>query len=275
MSRSWANGGGSLGLTGRAIVRNASGTDYANARIGLVAGEVNRVSAPAPQPRVRAEAMAMQADAAPPAPEALGVVYLYSLPAPASLADGQTRQFALLDAANLAVEQRYVSESMAQVFERWSGEPQPTQPRTTLRFTNPKADAGGLPLPAGIVRIYVRDKDGALRLLGEDRIADTPAGGAVALEAGAAFDITVSRTQTEFVRSDLPQGTMESAWRIDLSNAKAQAVTVEVVETIPGDWTMLSETAKHEKLAADRARWSVTVPAGGSAALHYRVRVRQ
>lgn len=269
------DGGNSLDLSGRAIVRNASGTGYPNARIGLVAGQVNRVSAPTAPPRMRAEAMAMRADAAPPAPEALGAVYLYSLPAPASLTDGQTRQFALLDAGGLAVEQRYVAESMAEVFGRWGGEPQPTHPRTTLRFANPKADAGGLPLPAGIVRVYARDRDGALRLLGEDRIADTPAGGAVALESGAAFDITVTRTQTEFVRADLPEGTMESGWRVDLANARAQPVTVEVVETIPGDWTMLSETAKHEKLAADRARWSVAVPADGAASLEYRVRVRQ
>ncbi|HSO42148.1 MAG TPA: DUF4139 domain-containing protein, partial [Rhodospirillales bacterium] len=64
-------------------------------------------------------------------------------------------------------------------------------------------------------------------------------------------------------------------WLIELANAKPEAVKVEVVETIPGDWTMLSETAKHEKLAADRARWRLAVPAGGTATLEYRVRVRQ
>ncbi|MGZ8995778.1 MAG: DUF4139 domain-containing protein [Rhodospirillales bacterium] len=270
--------GRSLSLTGRAIVRNGSGTDYPNARIGLVAGEVNRVSASPTQPRMRGEAMAMQADAAPPAPlapAALGAVYLYSLPALASLADRQTRQFALLATADLAVEQRHVSESIAEVYGHTDGEPRPTHPGTSLRFANPKADAGGLPLPAGIVRIYARDQNGAMRLLGEDRIADTPAGGMVALEAGAAFDITVTRRQTEFARADLPQGTIESVWLIQLANAKPEAVKVEVVETIPGDWTMLSETAKHEKLAADRARWRLAVPAGGTATLEYRVRVRQ
>lgn len=267
--------GKSLTLTGRAIVRNASGTAYPDARIGLVAGEIGRASPPAAAPRMRAEAMAMQADASPGAPEALGAVYLYSLPAPASLADGQTRQFALLGLADLAVEPRYVSESAAQVFGPWNGEPQPTHPRTTLRFANPKADAGGVPLPAGIVRIYTRDSGGASRLLGEDSIADTPAGGPLALQAGAAFDITVTRRQTDFARADLPQGTTDSAWRIELANARDDAVVVDVVEAIPGDWTMLSESAKHEKTAASRALWRVSVPAGGASVLEYRVRVRQ
>ncbi len=269
------DGGRSLTLAGRAIVRNASGTDYPNARVGLVAGQLNRVSASPAAPRMRAEAMAMAADAAPKAPEALGAVYLYNLPAPAALADGQTRQFALLTAPNLAVQPRYVSENLAEVYGPRTGDPQPVHPRMSLRFVNPKADAGGMPLPAGIVRIYARDAAGAARLLGEDRIADTPAGGTVNLEAGAAFDVQVTRRQTDFVRTDLPQGTMESAWRIELGNAGGEAASVEVIETIPGDWTMLSESAKHEKLAADRALWRVSVPAGGEAVLEYRVRVRQ
>jgi hypothetical protein len=273
---SLGDAGKSLTLTGRAIVSNASGADYPDARIGLVAGEIGRASPPpAAQPRMRAEAMAARADAAPPAPEALGAVYLYSLPAPASLGNGQTRQFALLGLPDLAVDPRYVSEATAQVYGPWNGEPQPNHPRTTLRFANPKADAGGMPLPAGIVRIYARDSGGASRLLGEDRIADTPAGGAVTLEAGAAFDITVTRRQTDFARADLPEGTTDSAWRIELANAGEEAVAVDVVETMPGDWTMLSESAKHEKTAANRALWRVSVPAGGASTLEYRVRVRQ
>ncbi|MCU0892967.1 MAG: DUF4139 domain-containing protein [Rhodospirillales bacterium] len=268
--------GKSLTLTGRAIVSNASGADYAEARIGLVAGEISRASPPpAAQPRMRAEAMAARADAAPPEPDALGAVYLYSLPAPASLGNGQTRQFALLGLPDLAVEPRYVSESTAQVYGPWNGDPQPTHPRATLRFVNPKADAGGMPLAAGIVRIYTRDSGGVSRLLGEGRIADTPAGGAVTLEAGAAFDITVTRRQTDFARAELPEGTTDSAWRIELANAGGEAVAVDVVETIPGDWTVLSESANHDKVAAHRALWRVSVPAGGASALEYRVRVRQ
>jgi hypothetical protein len=145
----------------------------------------------------------------------------------------------------------------------------------SLRFVNPKAGAGGLPLPAGIVRIYARGKDGVMRLLGEDRIGDTPTGGTAELNAGAAFDVTVGRRQTAFARADLPQSTFESAWRIELANAGSEPVTVAVVETIPGDWTMISETAKHEKVGAEQARWQVPVPAGGTATLEYRVRVRQ
>ncbi len=45
--------GGRIELSGRAIVANTSGTDFANATIGLIAGEVRRVSPPS-QPKMRA-----------------------------------------------------------------------------------------------------------------------------------------------------------------------------------------------------------------------------
>jgi hypothetical protein len=264
---------GRIDLDGRAIVRNVSGTIFAGASLGLVAGEVRRVSEPV-QPRASGEMMAMHASApSPPAPEGLGAVYLYRLPAPASLADRQTRQFALVNAKNLPVEQRYVSESTGEPFARQAGEPQATHPRAILRLANPPADAGGLPLPAGLVRIYT--EAGGLRLLGEDRITDTPPGGPIALEAGAAFDITVTRRQTDFSRVDLPETVFENAWRIELANAKDRSVSVEVVEALPGDWEILAESASHTKARADQAAWVVSVPARGRTVLDYRVRVRQ
>ena len=65
---------------------------------------------------------------------------------------------------------------------------------------------------------------------------------------------------------------VETAHRITLRNAKAEAVTVDVVENIPGDWRMLEESQPHSKRSTGQAVWNVTVPAGGEAELTYRVR---
>lgn len=266
---------GRLDLNGRAIVRNTSGSDFTAANLSLVAGEVRRVSA-APPRMARAEMTTMAAAAPPaPTPEGLGAAYLYRLPAPADLADRQSRQFTLLNASNLPVERRYVSAGNAEAFASQRGEIQPTHPSVSVRFANPAADAGGLPLPAGIVRVYARGNDGGLRLLGEDRIGDTAAGSAVALEIGAAFDITAKRRQTDFSRVDLPDTTFESAWSIELANAKDQSVSVDVVEALPGDWEIIAESAPHAKTRADQATWTLAVPARGRAVLEYRVRIRQ
>ncbi|MBL8660531.1 MAG: DUF4139 domain-containing protein [Rhodospirillales bacterium] len=266
---------GRIDLSGRAIVRNASGGDFTGARLSLVAGEVRRISA-SPRPRARGEMMEMAAAAPPaPAPEGLGSAYLYRLPAPTDLADRQSRQFTLLNAANLPVEQRFVSESSAQAFAAQAGEVPPSHPNVSVRFANPSTDAGGMPLPAGIVRVYAASGETGLVLLGEDRISDSPAGASVALETGAAFDITVQRRQTDFSRVDLPETVFESGWSIELANAKRRPVNVDVVEDLPGDWEILGESAEHVKTRADQATWTLTVPAGGRTTLEYRVRVRQ
>lgn len=272
--------GGRMELSARAIVENTAGAEFANATVGLIAGDVRRISAPT-QPMMRgamrdgAVAMAADAPMPPPPPEALGHFYLYALPAPVTLADRQTRQFALIDTRGLPVERSYVSERPLEVFGRVPAEARPSHPAVTLSFVNPSADADGLPLPAGVARIYARDGTGALRLLGEDAIADTPAGGRVTLDAGAAFDVTVTRTQSDFKRADLPEGVFESAWTIKATNAKSQPVSLRLVETIPGDWEIISESAAHEKSRADQAVWTLEVPPRGEASVDYRVRVRQ
>lgn len=66
----------------------------------------------------------------------------------------------------------------------------------------------------------------------------------------------------------------ESAYEIQLRNAKKEAVTVTVQEPVPGDWEMRKQSHPHTKAAAGTARWRITIPAEGSTTLRYRVLVR-
>ena len=59
-----------------------------------------------------------------------------------------------------------------------------------------------------------------------------------------------------------------------LRNAKPAAETVQVIEPIPGDWTMLASSARYEKSSSSTATWSLRVPAESSTTLTYRVRVK-
>ena len=61
---------------------------------------------------------------------------------------------------------------------------------------------------------------------------------------------------------------------IVLRNGSPRDVSVTVVENIPGDWTMLSESQSHTKESAGQAAWDVAIPAGGKTELTYRVRTR-
>ena len=59
-----------------------------------------------------------------------------------------------------------------------------------------------------------------------------------------------------------------------MPRAVASGPSAVVREPLPGDWTMLQETQRHQKVAAGTAEWKVTVPAEGDATLRYRVLVR-
>jgi hypothetical protein len=209
-----------------------------------------------------------------PARQEFADLHLYKVPGKVSLFDQQIKQVTLLPTARFSVDREYVSESGITTY-RASDEPQPTHPEVRLRFRNAPTDGAAGPLPAGVVRIYATVADGTPWLLGEDRIDHTPAGATVSLNPGEAFDITVLRRQTHFVSTGLPEGTSESAWAIEVKNARDNPAMVKVVEVVPGDWTILAESAPHEKETADRLAWRLSVPAKGAAQLTYRIRVKQ
>jgi hypothetical protein len=134
-----------------------------------------------------------------------------------------------------------------------------------------------MPLPKGIIRVYKRDSEGRAQFVGEDHVDHTPKNELVRLKLGEAFDVTAKRKQTDY-RSLGRQGRFgqvhESAFEIELKNAKKEAVTVNLLEPMPGDWELISQSHPHTKEAAGTARFKVSVPAEGSATLTYRVRVK-
>jgi hypothetical protein len=99
----------------------------------------------------------------------------------------------------------------------------------------------------------------------------------VRLKLGDAFDVTGQRRQTDF-RVLGPQGQYkycyETAFQIDLKNAKKEPVTVSVLEPLRGDWEIVQKSQDFTRESASLAKFRVLVPAEGSASLTYRVRVR-
>jgi hypothetical protein len=112
------------------------------------------------------------------------------------------------------------------------------------------------------------------QFVGSDAIPHTPKGESIRLLLGNSFDVTAHKSQTDYqVVSDAPS-IAESSYRIVLNNAKDSAATVLVVEPIPGDWTITSESAPHLKSSSSTATWTLSVPPNGSTTLTYTARVR-
>jgi len=266
-----------LDLNGWVTLTNTSGAGYRDARLQLVAGDVNRVAPERDlQPR---RTLAMAAAPAPEmAEEALFEYHLYTLERPTTLADNQTKQVALLGAERIPARKEYLLEGQPYYYRGSYGRiGDKLKPAVYLEFDNREAAGLGLPLPRGVIRIYKQDSRGQPQFVGEDRIDHTPREETVRLRLGLAFDITAERVQTDYRR--LPGRTkeeqvFETAFRIAVRNAKEEAVTVKVREPVPGDWTLVEESHPHTRAAAHTAEWSLPVPARGETVLTYRVRSR-
>ena len=262
--------GQSLNLSGWITLSNRSGVAYHDTRLQLVAGTVHRV--PGPQPRMGAKtAMALLASADT-AQEALMDYHLNTIARPTSIADNQTKQLALLSASSVPVRREYLlTGSSPDYRERHEPTGQRIKPSVFIEFDNRQPPLG-LPLPAGVIRVYARDSQGAAQFVGEDRIGHTARNETVRLRLGEAFDITGERQQTDFRK--LGNTLSESSYRIELRNAKPEKVTVKVREPFLGDWEILRESQPSRKDSAQAASWQIDVPADGTAVLTYSVRVR-
>jgi hypothetical protein len=258
---------------------NTSGTAYPNAKLQLVAGDINRVRE---ELRLSQKALASRAAEAAPASqmaqEALFEYHLYTLSRPTTIADNQTKQVSLLSAQNVPVVKELVLQG-SDYYYRSSvgGIGQKMKVGVFVQLENRESSRLGMPMPKGVVRVYKKDSAGNAQFVGEDRIDHTPKNETVRLKLGEAFDVTADKKQTDFKRrepTNRASYVFESAYEIVLRNAKKEAASVVVREPVPGDWTMLEETQRHSKVAAGTAEWQVRVPAEGSTTLRYRVLVR-
>jgi hypothetical protein len=266
-----------LDLNGWVTLTNQSGAAYPNARLQLVAGDLNRVRDERPIPRA-AMAMASKVnEAAEMQQESLFEYHLYTLPRPTTLAENQTKQVALMSATRVPVSKEYLLAGANYYYSGQYGElGQKMKVGVFVEFDN-KGDGLGIPLPKGVIRMYKKDSQGNAQFVGEDRVDHTPKNETVRLKLGDAFDVTADRKQTAFQKlagTSRYNYVFESAYEIVLKNAKSEAVTVTVREPMPGDWAMVSESQPHTKAASGTAEWQVKVPAEGKTTLIYRVRVK-
>lgn len=260
-------------LAGWVTLTNQTGTAFENANLRVVAGSVNRASRPVPRPMAR-RLMAAAAESAPaPAETAVSDLHLFDFADPVTIGGRETRQLALFPATAVTVQKEYRLEGNGSHFGNPRSDTERAYPLVRYRLENTETAGLGRSLPGGTVRLYVPTQGGAV-LRGEDSLRHTPVGETVTLTAGRAVDVTSERRQTDFRRDGLPKNVTESAHAIVLRNARPEAVTVSVVEYIPGDWRMLSESQAHEKKTANHAVWQVSVPANGETELTYRVRIR-
>jgi hypothetical protein len=262
-------------LDGWVTLANNSGTAFRNARLQLVAGDLNRLpinSRGDMNMELKARAVAGAANQF--QQESFSEYHLYTLGRRTSVEDKETKQISLLQGSGVPVQKLFIVNGQNFYYHNAQnpGSPQKDPVLVYYKFKNEEKAGLGMPLPAGNVRVYQKDSKGGVLFAGEDRIDHTPKDEEVSVHIGNAFDIVAERKQTDYKRIDSHVWEME--FEITLRNHKDSPITVQVNEPIGGDWEMLSSSYKFTKTAAFAAQFNVPVDKNGTSVLKYRIRAR-
>jgi hypothetical protein len=241
-------------------LENNSGAEFRQARLKLVAGDVNRAQQPS---RRFAGAKADLQMASPQFEEESFFEYhLYTLQRKATVANNEVKQISLFPNIRTDCKKIFLYDGAS------SGKKVMVQ----LEFRNEKGSGLGMPLPAGKIRVYKKDDDQSQQFVGEDRIEHTPKDEKVRITLGSAFDIVGERTAMDYKR--INDKTQEQTVEVKLRNHKKEGVEITVVEHLSGDWEIRSKTHEYKKRDAQTVEFKVPVAKDGETVLSYTVRYK-
>jgi hypothetical protein len=248
-----------IDVQGWVTLQNNGNTPFVNADTVLVAGSPGNASNGG-----RGIAPGRNAGTETATRARLGDYYLYPIDHRTTIAANQQKQVSFLSVSAVPAHKAYEYRN------GWLGSlSDPQSASTVLNFSSSAKGGLGDALPAGTVRVYIRDAKGQPQFIGENAISHTPMGSALALKTGEAFDVKVKPVVTE--RTKLGSSRWRTAMTYTLTNARPDAVTVDVVQSGLDygyqDTRITDESLKSERRSSDEAVWHVPVPANGSATL--------
>ncbi|HEX7282845.1 MAG TPA: hypothetical protein VF239_12380, partial [Vicinamibacterales bacterium] len=187
--------------------------------------------------------------------------------------NAQTKQVSMLEGTDVPTLKRYIVEGQQFYYrnQQHPGSPIKDLVQVYYQFKNEQKAGLGMPMPAGIVRVYQQDSKGGVQFVGEDRIMHTPKDETLNIKIGNAFDVVCERKQTDYLR--ISSNVYEMEYEVTLRNHKSSAINVDVNEPIGGSWRMIRSSHEWTKTEAWAAKFNVPVAQDGTAVLKYRVRV--
>jgi hypothetical protein len=265
---------------------NQSGASFDDARLKLIAGDVQRVQ----RAQYATDQVYPQSLAAAPA-KARGFeeksffeYHMYTLGRTTSLAQNSTKQIELFPAAgHVACEKALVYYGQGSrpyyyggpVMDRDPGMQANRKVDVYLRFKNTAANHMGMPLPAGRIRVAQLDPaDKSLEFVGEDAISHTAREETVQVKLGSAFDVVGERRQVDY-HIDTNAKWIEEEFEIKVRNRKVdQAVTVDVRESLYrwSNWTVTRKSQDYVKEDSRTIRFPVKISPNGEAVVRYTVK---
>jgi hypothetical protein len=251
-----------IDVQGWVTLTNNTGTDYRNADVLLVAGDPNSgggrrnwqmpwngssgtIDTPGTESNDR---------------ERLGDYYLYPLAERTTIANAQQKQVSFLDVTAAPARRAYEYNN------GWLSSNEAVSASSVLKFSTSRSGGLGDQLPAGTMRVYMRDKRGDPQFIGESMIEATPMGSQMSIRTGEAFDVKVKSVVVE--RTRLGSNRWKTRMQYEVSNARNEAITVDLGQDgLWGDVRISEQSLIGKRVSADRIEWNIPVPANGRAVL--------
>jgi hypothetical protein len=274
-------------LVGWVTIDNRTGHAFENARIKLLAGDVNKIQPNDYRNFQMAAKAAMERDAMAPAvtERTFDEYHMYTLARATTLHDQETKQVEFVRGTGVASKKLYVYDGASidwNQYQYWSSEniranrDFGTQCNKKVwvmtQFANTEKNGLGIPLPKGKLRFYRRDLDGNLEFTGESLIDHTPKDETIRVYTGNAFDLVGERKRTNYI-IDTNKDFLDESFEIRLRNHKKEPVTFTVVERLYRglNWRIIQETHPHKKVEAQRMEYTITVAPNSEQVVTYTV----
>lgn len=257
-------------MTSWVTLDNQSGATYRDANLKLLAGDVHRVVAPQPRTMMFKSAMGGAASSPQFSEQSFAEYHLYTLAGKTDVKNKETKQMSLFNAAAIPTKKNFVFDSAGSFHPMgWAPQGENKKINVKLEFDNSEKNNLGMPMPKGKVRVYKKDKDGALQFIGEDQIDHTPKDEKVRLYIGNAFDVVGERKQMNVQRVN--DRVTRTQMEISLRNHKKEDVTVTAIEHAYGQWKILNSSSEFNKKDSNTFEFTVKVPANGEVKVTYEI----
>ena len=261
-------------VQGWVSLNNASGMSFTDAKLKLLAGDVNVVTYGRGTVIAGMDAKGIlkrDKDTDGFSEASLFEYHLYTLNRPASVRNKETKQLSLLESFDVPVKKVISFDSYGSTTDA-VGTTQDLESAVKVKFTNSEKSNLGMPMPAGKVRLYQRDAGGSLQFLGEDQIQHTPRDEKLSLTVGKSFDIKASHTQTNFTKTS--KRSSISSYEVEVRNRKKTAETATIYEHFGTQWTITSKSDSFVKEDSNTAAFEVKLKAGEVKKIKFTVEAR-
>jgi hypothetical protein len=257
-----------LDLNSWVSITNNSGTTFKDAKLKLVAGDLNLIQPLQPtyaDERMLMKTESMRADQF--QERDFFEYHIYDLQRPSTLAQNETKQISLFETSGVKAVKKYLFRSGGA--NNYNPRGGTNKVNVVVEFENSQNNNLGVPMPKGKVRVYKVDGE-AIEFIGEDLIDHTPRNESVKLKIGDAFDIVAEEVQTDYKK--ITDRVYEQAFEIKIKNRKKEDITVEVEKHAGLFWEVIDTSVKHEKKDAQTLVFQVPVKADSENILKLRLR---